>query len=408
MDWDLAVTSDFIEYEYKGRVLRRGTTSQQDNNVFTGSVVKDKTGLYHIFYTGNNASYLGTDKPKEAVMHAVSTDKIKWRKVPEDTFYAPEAYMRDDWRDPYVYFDETENLYKMLLAARVTSGAESTRGVTAVFESPDLKLWTEAEPIYAPGKYHTHECPDLFKMGDWWYMVFSEFSDRICTRYVMSRDLKTWIEPKSDMFDGRGFYAAKTAGNEDERYLFGWIPTKQNGSDGGGWEWGGNLAVHKIYQKQDGTLGVCSPETVSRAFSGLLTEDALSLKGSSGKSKEIGRMPARYKLECHIRGDFSRAGFAVGHSAAQGYRYLVAPRQKTFSFENYPSSNLFSDVAVPVSQADEYVLTIYVEDKICTAYLNGEKALSARVEGDVGNAAFYVEGGEAQFEYTVSVLPAEN
>lgn len=408
VDWDLLVTSDFITYDYKGTVLRRGSTSQQDNNVFTGSIIQDKTGLYHIFYTGNNAAYLGSGKPKEAIMHAVSEDKLKWRKIPEDTFYAPANYMSDDWRDPYVYYDETKEVYKMLLAARVTMGPEAARGVTAVFKSSDLKNWTEDKPIYAPGKYHTHECPDLFKMGEWWYLIFSEFSDRVCTRYVMSKDLENWVEPKSDMFDGRGFYAAKSAGNDTERYLFGWIPTKQNDSDGGSWEWGGNLAVHKIYQREDGTLGACTPETVIEAFTELVDGDTLSIKGTSGKSSEIGRLPERYKLGCVIEGDFLRAGFAIEHSASMGYRYIVDKEKNTLSFENYPSKNLFGDVTVPISAKDRYELTLLVEGQVCTAYINGEKALSARVEEKIGNAAFYVEGGVANFEYTISTLPEKS
>ena len=31
-------------------------------------------------------------------MHAVSSDKVTWTKLPEDTFYAPENYSTDDFR----------------------------------------------------------------------------------------------------------------------------------------------------------------------------------------------------------------------------------------------------------------------------------------------------------------------
>lgn len=401
VDWDLLVTEDFISYENKGTAIRRGSPSQQDNNVFTGSVIKAE-GRYHIFYTGNNAAYVGTGKPKEAIMHAVSDDLVRWRKIPEDTFYAPPQYMNDDWRDPYVYYDEAEGVYKMLLAARVTQGAESSRGVTALLTSRDLSTWTLQEPLYAPGRYHTHECPDLFRMGDWWYLIFSEFSDRVCTRYVMSKDLKTWTAPAADMFDGRGFYAAKSAGDGEKRYLFGWIPTKTNDRDQGGWEWGGSLAVHELYQRPDGTLGVRAPAQREAAFTEEAASDTLTVRGTSGRTEEIGAMPHTYLLRCTLEGDFARAGFAVAHSAAAGYRYVVDTQNNTFSFENYPSADLFGDVTVPVAPAQAYEIVLFVEGNVCTAYINGEKALSARTEGALGGAAgFYVQGGEASVGYTL-------
>ena len=76
--------------------------------------------------------------------------------------------------------------------------------------------------------YFTHECPDLFKMGDWWYLLFSEFTDLVRTRYRMSRSLSgPWIIPERDDFDGHAFYAAKTASDGNKRFIFGWNPTRE-------------------------------------------------------------------------------------------------------------------------------------------------------------------------------------
>ena len=41
-------------------------------------------------------------------MHATSTDRKTWTKHPEDTFYAPENYSRDDFRDPEVFWMEED------------------------------------------------------------------------------------------------------------------------------------------------------------------------------------------------------------------------------------------------------------------------------------------------------------
>ena len=117
--WRLIRTKDFVEYEEMGEVLPRGTEDEQDLYVFTGSVFKEAEGKYHIFYTGHNPHLRAQGHPEQAVMHAKSSDLIHWEKQKEDTFYAPlDSYEPHDWRDPFVYRDEKNGCYRMLLAAR--------------------------------------------------------------------------------------------------------------------------------------------------------------------------------------------------------------------------------------------------------------------------------------------------
>ena len=71
--------------------------------------------------------------------------------------------------------------------------------------------WTCEEPFYAPEMYVTMECPEVFRMGSWWYLVFSTFSDRFTTHYRMARTLDgPWEIPEDDVFDTRADYAIKT------------------------------------------------------------------------------------------------------------------------------------------------------------------------------------------------------
>ena len=66
-----------------------------------------------------------------------------------------------------------------------------------------------------------------------------------------------WLTPPEDTFDGRAFYAAKTATDGQKRYAFGWNPTRTEnifnwnppgyaGRDFNTWDWGGTLIVHEI------------------------------------------------------------------------------------------------------------------------------------------------------------------
>lgn len=54
----------------------------------------------------------------------------------------------------------------MLLAARLKEGPAGRRGCVALCASKDLTGWEVRDPFWAPYLYTTHECPDLFRMGN--------------------------------------------------------------------------------------------------------------------------------------------------------------------------------------------------------------------------------------------------
>ena len=69
--------------------------------------------------------------------------------------------------------------------------------------SKDLKNWTFEGDFWAPNLYTMHEMPDLFKMGEWWYHIVTEYSDRHKMVYRMAKSLEgPWIAPDDDAFDG--------------------------------------------------------------------------------------------------------------------------------------------------------------------------------------------------------------
>src|SRR5207248_5072996 len=163
--WYQVSTNDFVHFTDHGEMLPRGTPNHQDLSVATGSVVEHE-GKYHIFYTGFNSIFKRQGKPEQGVMHAVSDDLLAWKNIPEHTFFAPQdRYEREDWRDPFVFWNKDAGEYWMLVAARLKTGPARRRGCTALCTSKDLSSWEVRDPFWAPGLYVTHECPDLFRMG---------------------------------------------------------------------------------------------------------------------------------------------------------------------------------------------------------------------------------------------------
>ena len=136
----------------------------------TGSVV-EVDGTYHLFYCTFD------DNPqRQWVRHATSEDLTHWQEVGEA--FGPDAaiYESTDWRDPFVFWNETERCWWMLVAAR-RRASSGRNGCVGLCVSDDLMHWRIEEPLYAPDIHPAaYECPDMFRMGDWWYLVYSKYT----------------------------------------------------------------------------------------------------------------------------------------------------------------------------------------------------------------------------------------
>jgi beta-fructofuranosidase len=268
MPWALVSTTDFVHYTDHGVVLPGGDRDAEDFDCYTGSVIAEGDRL-HLFYTGHNPRRGTPSGAFQVVCHATSDgDPTRWVKQPDHTFGAPSGYVPQDWRDPFVFRTGPDEPWQLVLAARHSGGADRRCGVVARLTSPDLERWTIAEPLWEPHRFITQECPDVFQWGDWWYLVYSEFSDAFQTRYrVARRQDGPWLAPSRDTVDGRAFYAAKSVRHHGRRFFIGWIPTKQGESDAGRWQWAGDLAVLEAHQEDDGTLAFGFPAEILAAHS---------------------------------------------------------------------------------------------------------------------------------------------
>ena len=115
--WSLAVTSDFVHYEDYGTVLPGGGDDAQDQFIFAGTVFEAE-GRYHAMYTGYNRDYEKQGKKPQILMKAESDDLIHWQKNGEKLVEPQPGYEPQDWRDPFVFWDEELGLYRMILGTR--------------------------------------------------------------------------------------------------------------------------------------------------------------------------------------------------------------------------------------------------------------------------------------------------
>lgn len=409
ISWNKLTTADLLHFTDQEAVLAHGTICDPDLYVFTGSVLQ-ANNLFHIFYTGHNPHIHTFGYQSECIMHAVSRDLCHWVKLPEDTFYAPDDYDKCDFRDPFVYPSSDNSQYYMLLCARPCKGNAVRKGETFRMVSHDLKHWKPDGICYAPQKFQSLECPDLFQIGDWWYLIFSENTEKSMTRYRMSRSSSgPWSKPVNDTLDGRAYYAAKTAANEKNRYLFGWIPTRQENHDKNPWMWGGNLLIHQLIQRQDGTLGVSMPESIRNAFIPCLSiqDTILSSPYSTKTAPLLTDVPDTWLLtaNCRILSEQSDSfGILVRHNASEdsSYSFTIRCGERSLSVNTFPCfpQNAFDayELRRPLPAADEYFLELLADHDIFVLYVNGECALSVRLCDLSGTGiSFYVSHAEIAF-----------
>lgn len=427
--WHRIATSDNRQFEEIPTNIHGGT----------GSIVKTG-GIYHMFYCTFDA-----DPPAQWARHATSTDLVHWEDVPGDKF-GPDGviYKMSDWRDPFVFWNEEEKKWWMLLAARENTVTERN-GCVALCVSEDLSKWEYRKPLYSPCMNQSaNECPDLFKMGDWYYLVYSNYTDGFCTYYRMSRSLNgPWIRPEVDTFDGRAFYAAKTGSDGKNHYVYGWNPTRGEngwkfdseqdyGKDYKTWNWGGSIVVHKLVQHEDGSLGVCPVDSVANAMQkeeavtvqGLIgqwteTNGIISCKSECGYAASIGSyIPAQCCVKAKIKysGNPTRFGIAlqIDENFDIGYYLMFEPLFNRIQFRSglrmYEQGGQMFPYTVELErplrleEGKEYQLELYIQDTLAVLYVNDDLAFGFRMYNEKDRRlGFFVSDGDMELK-DISIL----
>ncbi|RPJ23044.1 MAG: DUF4975 domain-containing protein, partial [Planctomycetaceae bacterium] len=399
-----------------------GAVTDQDQYFFTGSVIR-AGGIYHFYYCGHNQTFQQQGKPAQAIMHATSKDLLNWQKQPEDTLYAhEELFEPHDWRDPYVFWNADAGEYWMLVTARLKVGLPLRKGCLVLFTSPDLAAWTYREVFWAPNLYINHECSELFRMGDYWYLLYSTYSERFLTHYRMSRSIRgPWVAPFNDTFDGRAFYAAKTVAEGDRRFILGWLPSRQGERDGGRWEWGGHLVAHEIMQERDGTLSVKMPESLDTVFrrrepfdlslnmgARSVDGDHLAFEAEDSFAFVLGqKLPQRCRISVTLR--FSRSTKGCGlilrasDDLSAAYFVRIEPERDRLVLDRSPRDGDLPyavELERPIRLEDgaRHRLTVVLDTTICLVYLDDRIAVSTRFyDHREGRLGMFCKEGTAEF-----------
>ncbi len=415
-------TTDVASYESLGELIPCGGKAEQDAALGTGSTIYNEADkLYYTFYTGHKYQPSSTESG-EAIMMATSPDFKTWTK--SRTFYLKgetNGYSKSDFRDPFV-FKGDDGQYHMLV-----STTKDGKGSLAEYISSDLKTWQHNGVFMTMMWDRFYECPDVFKMGDWWYLIYSEkhaalrkvqyFKGRTldelkaCTK----NDAGIWPDSHEGFLDSRGFYAGKTASNGTDRYIWGWCPTRsgENNIEVGAYpnepEWAGNLVAHKLIQHEDGTLTLGAVTGIDNKFTTESTVKVMAQSQNGIASANAGytmsgdsyllfnRLGVKNKISFTVTTASATDKFGLsvvrGTDSSKYYSIVFNPesdskRKINFEEEGSEGSGFVDGIdgyVFDTPSDNTYHITVYTDNSVCVVYVNDCVSYTNRIYGTQKN-----------------------
>ena len=274
--WDHVVSDDLVHWK------ELPTAIPGPGTIWSGSIVEDN-GTFHAFYTDSGP----VERPEgtQLIAHAISKDLIKWTKLPEYTFAgdgihywskakSPALKRMDEdqsFRDPYVFWNEEEKVWMMIFVGRDAKTHYHAHGLAT---SKDLYHWEQQDYINKSPYRHV-DCPDLFKLGKRWYLIYDhsmyQYADSIRGPFTPEEPLRfetSWMVVPRRMFDGKRQVLA--AGSI--------VDMTGETDDGLPPLWGGTLGISReLYAAADGKLLQKPVPEIIAAY----TETVIDIKGKA-------------------------------------------------------------------------------------------------------------------------------
>lgn len=263
-EYSVRETTDFVHFSEDRRVQIYGGT---------GEIIKHE-GKYHLFKCGG-------EKNGVTFMHHYTGETPYSFQLEEDILPSDDnIYVPWAWRDPRIFWVEEEGCYWMLVATnKKTENPVHRNACIGLCKSKDLHHWSYCEPLFSPLALEgTYECPDMFKIGDWYYLTYGNANHNKMTHYVKSKSMYgPWIIPKDDTIDSFLFYAGRVATDGKHHYIAAWNADRTGADlsmkmglrdvekcirepeeDFAPFGYAGNMVIHQLSQRDNGDL-MCRP-----------------------------------------------------------------------------------------------------------------------------------------------------
>lgn len=433
LKWGHISTKDFINFDEHPTAISSGAREEPDLLAGAGSIVGPIDNRYVAFYVGINPHAREKGQPEQVVLRAYSDDLIHFTKDPGWQLTAPAGYYTHAWRDPYVY-KHPDGGWAMLLCTQLDKIPARRAGVVGVMRSTDLDNWHVEAPLWAPGTTLAPECPESFTFCGKQYLLFSTYSDRFAVRY-RRRNKDQWEIPAWDALDSNDFYAATSVEFQGERLLVGWLSTRLGDRDHGKRQWGGDLVVHRVVGREDGTLGTrplasrvdayqpCSLNIQPRTGSWDVDDNRIECTPADGLNWiSLGTVDTRRQSICFtsmvvLDPDAEESGIALfsDNEFSRGYLLRFEPRRQRFAFDRRPhvievpfdfgAERGYVDepdfeIERPLHSGTEHEVTVILEGTCLSIYVDDVALTTRAYDLGSGHIAAYACSGSIALRNT--------
>lgn len=211
MHWGHAVSDDLLHWKELPIALYPDKEYESSGGCFSGSAIVKDDRLY-LFYTSV------ADNQTQSV--AFSDDGINFTKYEGNPVIRQNPLGYYDFRDPKV--TEIDGQYYM-----VTGSGNKDAGQVLLFKSDNLLAWEYVGILFESNEYRPCiECPDFFKLGDKYVLMFSKMEEPTRTTHFVIGDFENGRLLNTAICRpewGRDFYAPQTMWDGKRRILIGWM-----------------------------------------------------------------------------------------------------------------------------------------------------------------------------------------
>ena len=243
MHWGHAVSRDLLHWEELPIALRPDMPYENFGGCFSGSAV-EKDGRLYLIYTSVSKELAQTQSV------AWSDDGVHFTKYEGNPVIRKNPFGTPDFRDPKVTL--IDGKYYMAVGT-----GDKTVGKVLLFTSDTLLDWEYAGVLFEGAEYaNCIECPDFFKLGDRYVLMFSKIGTQERSTHFVVGDFEdgrlvnyTVCRPEW----GPDFYAPQTFADGERRLMIGWMYHwgKQAPK---GYEFAGALSIPRVLTLDGGRI----------------------------------------------------------------------------------------------------------------------------------------------------------
>jgi hypothetical protein len=230
--WAQTTSTDLVHWQRQPLAIP--ISAPYEGSICTGSV---------FYWDGTWYGYYATRAigRGEEMSLATSQDGVHFTKTQPNPFLVHGPRFGHGFRDPHVFRDPETGLFHLIVATMLVA---ENRGALAQYTSPDLKTWTEVDPLLVEG-HEVPECPDYFEWNGRYYLIFS--FGGVARYRIADHPLGPWRKPAAELLDGPASRVMKTAAFTGNRRIGTAFVTPMGYA---GW-----AVFRELVQNADGTLG---------------------------------------------------------------------------------------------------------------------------------------------------------